>query len=112
VVVAVRCLHDRNQSKILNLRELQHRSVVVRKFCVAVALLPLIGSTALAQGLGEYGALGGGAVRSSGDGGGAFSSLALALAAIEDTVRTAEPRTWIIIASVSAVLFFLFRRTR
>ena len=58
----------------------------------------------LAQGLVEYGAVGGG--------GGAFSSLASALAAIEGTVRDVEPRTWII-ASVGAVLFwFLFRRTR
>ena len=51
----------------------------------------------------------GGAIDS---GGGAFSSLASALAAIEDTVRNAEPRTWII-ASVSAVLFwFVFLRKR
>src|SRR5262245_3887946 len=58
----------------------------------------------LAQGLVEYGAVGGG--------GGAFSSLASALAAITGTVRNAEPRTWII-ASVSAVLlWFLFVRTR
>jgi hypothetical protein len=57
----------------------------------------------LAQGLGEYGAVGGG--------GGAFSSLASALAATEDIVRD-EPRTWII-ASVCAVLFwFLFLRKR
>jgi hypothetical protein len=63
----------------------------------------------LAQGLGEYGALGGGAV---GGGGSAFSSLASALAAIEDTLRDTEPRTWII-ACVGAVLFwFLFLRTR
>ena len=81
----------------------------MKKFCVAVGLLALVGSTALAQGLGEYGALGGGAV---GGGGGAFSSLASALAAIEDTVPYAQPRTWII-ASVSAVLFwFLFLRRR
>jgi hypothetical protein len=64
----------------------------------------------LAQGLGEYGAVGGGG------GGGAFSSLASALAdalaAVEGSVRDAEPRTWII-ASVSAVLFwFLFLRRR
>jgi hypothetical protein len=63
----------------------------------------------LAQGLGEYGAVAGG-------GGGAFSSLASALAsalaAVEGTVRHAEPRRWII-ASVSAVLFwFLFLRRR
>jgi hypothetical protein len=58
----------------------------------------------LAQGLGEYGAVGGG--------GGAFSSFASALAAIEGTLRDAEPRTWII-ASVSAILFwFLFLRRR
>ena len=67
----------------------------------------------LAQGLGEYGALAGGAGGSgAGGGGGAFSSLASALAAIEDTVRDTEPRTWII-ASVSAVLFwFMFLRKR
>jgi hypothetical protein len=53
----------------------------------------------LAQGLGEYGAVGGGAV--GGGDGGAFSSLASALAAIEGAVRDAEPRTWII-ASVTA----------
>jgi hypothetical protein len=83
---------------------LKQRNVVVRKFCVTVGLLALIGSTALAQGLSEYGAVGGG--------GGTFSSLASALAAIEGTVRDTEPRTWII-ASVSAVLFwFLFLRTR
>jgi hypothetical protein len=64
----------------------------------------------LAQGLGEYGAVVAGAP--AGGGGGAFSSLASALAAIEGTVRDAEPRTWII-ASVSAVVFwFLFLRTR
>ena len=58
----------------------------------------------LAQGLVEYGAVGGG--------GSAFASLGSALAAIESSVRDVEPRTWII-ASVSAVLFwFLFRRTR
>jgi hypothetical protein len=63
----------------------------------------------LAQGLGEYGAVVAGAPAG---GGGAFSSLASALAAIEGTVRDAEPRTWII-ASVSAVVFwFLFLRTR
>ena len=58
----------------------------------------------LAQGLGEYGALSGG--------GGASSSLPPVLAAIENTVRDVEPRTWIIV-SVSAVLFwFLFLRRR
>jgi hypothetical protein len=58
----------------------------------------------LAQGLGEYGALGGG--------GGAFSSVASTLAAIVGTVQNAEPRTWII-TSIGAVLFwFLFLRTR
>jgi len=58
----------------------------------------------LAQGLVEYGALSGG--------GGASSSLASALAALEYTVRDAEPRTWMI-ASVSLVLFwFLFLRRR
>ena len=63
----------------------------------------------LAQGLGEYGAVVGIA---PGGGGSAFSSLASALAAIEGTVRNAEPRTWII-AALSAVLFwFLFLRTR
>jgi hypothetical protein len=63
----------------------------------------------LAQGLGEYGAVGGGAV---GGGGGAFSSLASALATTIDLVRDAEPRTWII-ASVSAVLlWFMFQRKR
>jgi hypothetical protein len=57
----------------------------------------------LAQGLVEYGAL---------SGGGASSSLASALAALEYTVRDAEPRTWMI-ASVSLVLFwFLFLRRR
>jgi len=58
----------------------------------------------LAQGLVEYGALGGG--------GGASSSLASALAALESSMRDAEPRTWTI-ASVCAVLFwFLFLRRR
>jgi hypothetical protein len=76
---------------------------------VTTALMSACSSPMLAQGLGEYGAVGGGAV---GGGGGAFSSLASALAAIEHTVRDAEPRTWIV-ASVSAVLFwFLVRRTR
>ena len=58
----------------------------------------------LAQGLVEYGVLSGG--------GGASSSLASALATLENTAREAEPRTWII-ASVSLVLFwFLFLRRR
>ncbi len=71
---------------------------------VTTVLMSAWSSPMLAQGLGEYGAVGGG--------GGAFSSLASALEAIEDTVRNAEPRTWII-ASVSAVLFwFLFLRKR
>jgi hypothetical protein len=57
----------------------------------------------LAQGLGEYPLSGGG---------GASSSLASALAAIEGTLRDAEPRTWII-ASVNPLLFwFLFLRRR
>lgn len=58
----------------------------------------------LAQGLVEYGAVSGG--------GSAFSSLASALAAIEGTVRDAEPRTWLIAAVCAALFWFLFRRTR
>jgi hypothetical protein len=82
---------------------------VISIAAVTTALMSACSSPMLAQGLGEYGAVGGGAV---GGDGGAFSSLASALAAIEDTVRNAEPRTWII-ASVSAVLFwFLLLRTR
>jgi hypothetical protein len=56
----------------------------------------------LSQGLGEYGALSGG--------GGGFAGIADTLSSIEDTVRHAEPRTWVIVAIGLFVLWFLFLR--
>jgi len=56
----------------------------------------------LAQGLGEYGALSGG--------GGVFSGLASSLSSIEDVVRDAEPRTWVILFGGAFLLWFLFLR--
>jgi hypothetical protein len=58
----------------------------------------------LAQSLGEYGAVSGGALAN------ALAAVSDAFNTVTDTVRHAEPLTWVAVGGVALVLWIAFRR--